>query len=208
MKEPTCSEITEALVDYADGELSAEAATTLRTHLAGCPLCRARLDALRRSLALAWTIWEENEQSVWAGAQTPEPRRSRTGLWAKTPSRGLIAAGLAILIGAGLLRGLGHRQVAQLNGPTTTSGHRPAAACDHAEALPTAPSLQEIEAEIAAAGAAARLLAAADLLAAQAAGRDIACQRYHYILATYPNTPAALECEVRLASVCKQRDEP
>lgn len=63
-----------------------------------------------------------------------------------------------------------------------------------------APTLAEIEQRIAAAGTAARLLAATDQLEAQASLRGMAENQYRYILAKYPDTEAAVEARLRLKS--------
>jgi anti-sigma factor RsiW len=46
-----CTEYADALVDFSDGELSAEERGLVEQHLVGCPACRAELERLDASLA-------------------------------------------------------------------------------------------------------------------------------------------------------------
>ena len=60
------------------------------------------------------------------------------------------------------------------------------------------PTFAEIERKITETGAAARLLAAADLLAEQADAESIVKRQYRYVVQTYPETLAAAEAELRI----------
>ena len=54
-----CEQITEMLVDYADGQLSAGESRQVVEHLAKCEHCRSILRALKRSLDLAGELFEK-----------------------------------------------------------------------------------------------------------------------------------------------------
>ncbi len=56
----SCKEIADVLVDYADGQLSAERASNVAGHLAECSDCRDLLRGLRESLELAQVIWQDS----------------------------------------------------------------------------------------------------------------------------------------------------
>jgi len=58
--------------------------------------------------------------------------------------------------------------------------------------------LAEIEREITESGSAARLLAAADLLAKYPDAKTIVERQYRYIVETYPETPAAAKAKLRI----------
>ena len=61
MTGPDCEMSRESLVDYVDGELPAADAATVAAHVARCPTCRQRVQALQRSLAAAREIWAAAE---------------------------------------------------------------------------------------------------------------------------------------------------
>jgi anti-sigma factor RsiW len=58
MPPEACGQYWQQLVDFADGELQAVEAAQVARHLAACPACRRRLQALRQSLAAAQGIWQ------------------------------------------------------------------------------------------------------------------------------------------------------
>ena len=62
------------------------------------------------------------------------------------------------------------------------------------------PTLAEIEQQIEQSASAARLLAAADMLAQYAQTESIVRNQYDYIINTYPKTPAAAQAKERLNS--------
>ena len=65
----------------------------------------------------------------------------------------------------------------------------------------SAPTLAEIESQIAASASAARMLAAVDKLGTQPALREIAKSQYRYIIDKYPDTPAAEPARLKLESL-------
>ena len=67
--------------------------------------------------------------------------------------------------------------------------------------IPSAPTLAEIENQIAASASAARMLAAVDKLGTQPALREIAKSQYRYIIDKYPDTPAAEPARLKLESL-------
>ena len=70
--------------------------------------------------------------------------------------------------------------------------HRPA---------PSAPTMAEIESQIAASASAARMLAAASQLETQTSLRDVAENQYRYIVQRYPDTAAAEPARLKLESL-------
>jgi hypothetical protein len=73
------------------------------------------------------------------------------------------------------------------------------------DSRPASDAEAAIELQVERAGSSAQMLAAADLLAAQPAGREIACERYRYIATECANYPAAEIAAERLASLCTER---
>lgn len=57
MIDPSCPDIQDVLVEYADGELPPLVAKQVAEHVLRCAGCRAELQCLRRSLALAHQVW-------------------------------------------------------------------------------------------------------------------------------------------------------
>ena len=64
MKNLSCQEIEEILVDYSDGLLSQEENMRVSQHLENCENCRNLLGALGRSLELSSLIWEDNLRDI------------------------------------------------------------------------------------------------------------------------------------------------
>jgi hypothetical protein len=183
MNDAECETISESLVDYADGELPATESASVSQHLTTCGGCRARLDALRRSLEAAHTIWADAQSELIAAGQPRRtdiaPRRS----WVRRA--GLAAAALVLMIG-------GERVWKQLARPTV----------DPIPPTSRGPSLAEIEREIHLAALPVQMLAAADFLAEQSGGQEIACERYEYIAAAYPDSDAAIESARKHLQLC------
>ena len=164
-----CEDIAEILVDYADGELSAEQSSMVAEHLAGCDDCRRLVEGLRRSLELAETIWEDNlepTETIRIAAPTRTSRRS----W-----RRYAAAAAAVLVVSAI-----SIVWCITRSPSTRQ-----------------PTFAEIERKITEAGNAARLLAAADLLNGYSEAGNIAQRQYRYIVETYPDTSAASKAKSR-----------
>ena len=96
--------------------------------------------------------------------------------------------------------------------PTAPSSSRLADLAPHAVSQSVVQRLARVSAtarelalDIERAGIAMQLLATADILAEQPGGEEFACERYRYVLATYPDTEAALQSESRLGSLCEER---
>jgi len=59
-----CEDAGPRLIDFDDGGLDDETATSLRRHLDDCPACRADLDTIRRWRGLG-TTWRDAEVPPW-----------------------------------------------------------------------------------------------------------------------------------------------
>jgi predicted anti-sigma-YlaC factor YlaD len=168
--EKTCEEIRERLVDYADGQLSPSEASEVAEHLEKCEGCRRTLQALQKSLELAGLIWEDGL------AETKEIRAPIHGKVRKIrwPRYAAVAAGILLVV-------------------TTSIVWR-------ASIKPTKKeiSFAEIERKITESGSAARLLAAAELLAEYPDAQSIVKEQYRYIIQTYPETSAANKAKLKI----------
>ena len=177
-----CHEIEPLLVDYADGDLPAEDSARVTEHVAGCDECRCTLAALRRSLELAGAVWQADEASL-AGVRIPIAQRRRgTRRWMPA----LAAAAILLAVG---VASLWWRR---------TPAEQPTAG-------PAGQTIAEQEETLNKVGAAAQLLAAADCLAEQPGGLEIAVERYRYIIATYPQTDAASAAAARVRAHQERR---
>jgi len=166
----SCKEIEELLVDYADQELCASESNEVAEHLAKCPHCRRKLQALQRSLELAGVIWEDGLAETEA-IRIPVPEKARKFRWARYTA---IAASILLVVTISIVwRVLVRPAEKEL-------------------------TFVEIERRIIEAGSAARLLAAADLLAKYPDAEPIVEKQYRYIVRTYPETPAAAEAKLRM----------
>jgi len=166
----SCENIADMLVDYADGRLSPGESSKVAAHLAKCKDCRGSLEALQRSLELAGVIWEDQLAEIEA-VRIQIPEKVRKFSW-----RGyaVIAAGILLVVAiSSVLKVL----------------------VGHTEKEPT---FAEIEQKIDESYSAARLLAAADLLAKYPDTEAIAKRQYHYVVKKYPQTPAAAEAKLRI----------
>ena len=183
MKDATCRDVADKLVEYADGELPPDEAALVARHLADCRRCHAVVVALQRSLELAKAVWADVEVGGSEEQESANPvwwRRDRV-------RRSLMAASIAIVfVGS----------IAWYVGTVTDDGSK---------AKPTFASrsitLAEAEQEIMEVGISTRMLAVADYLAEHSVGRDIAAERYRYILQTYPETEAAQLARSRLQAI-------
>ena len=177
-----CEKIAESLVDFSDGELPAAESALVAEHLAGCASCRQELDSLRRSLDAAQILWRNAETELTAAG---EPQMRSGSVRRRTA---LIAASVLLLASGGLLWKAATRQD------------------DSISPASKAPSLAEIERQIHLAAIPVQMLGAANFLAEQAGGQEIACQRYEYIATAYPDSHAAIESRERYLQLWGEGD--
>jgi len=168
--ERSCEDIREMLVDYADVRLLPSEANRVAEHLTKCEHCQKMLEALQSSLELAEVVWEDGL------AETKEIRAPIHGKVRKIrwPRYAAIAAGILLVVTTSIVwRTLMRPAKKEL-------------------------SFAEIERKITEAGNAARLLAAAELLAEYPDAEAIVKQQYRYIVETYPETTAAAEVKLKI----------
>ena len=183
MAPDTCDSWFEQLVDYADGELDEAQRAHVAAHLQACPDCGRRLEALRKSLALAQGVWSERAAEL---QQIPAPNTAR-GIRTRRRAPWLaIAAAAAVLLV--VLRPLQSPRPA----PVVPAG---------AEER----SVAQIEQEIWEVGMASEMLLVADMLAATPGGEPYAVNRLRFITENYADTRPAREAEVRLATLNERR---
>ena len=165
----SCEEISRMLVDYTDGRLSQGETNDVSAHLAECENCRKFLDVLQRSLSLANVVWEDGLSDV---------EKIHIQIHAKTKIHWLryaaVAAGILIVIITSFV----------LRKPP--------------EPVRDEHSFAEIERKINDSASAAKLLAAAELLAEYPDAQSIVNRQYSYIIERYPDTTAAAEAELKM----------
>lgn len=166
----SCEEIAEILVDYAEGQLSPSASSEVAKHLAKCSSCRGTLEALQKSLCLADVIWKDGLVDI-TPVRIQISRKKRQLVWRRYAA---IAASILLVLACSIV-------LRTWVGPTQKG-----------------PTLAEIERRISESGSAARLLAAADLLAEYPDAETIAKQQYRYIVERYPETAAAAKAKLRI----------
>ncbi|MBA7668713.1 hypothetical protein ES703_76828 [subsurface metagenome] len=166
----SCEDISEMLVDYADGQLSASESSEVAEHLVKCESCRRTLEALQHSLELTGVIWEDGLAETKT-IRIPIPRKVIKLRW---PRYAAIAASILLVLTSAVV----WRALVK---PTEKE-----------------PTFAEIERKITEAGNAARLLAATDLLAQYTDAKTVANHQYRYILETYPDTTAATAAKSRI----------
>jgi len=166
----SCKEIDKMLVDYADGRLPLGESSEVAEHLAKCERCRRILNALQRSLELTGIIWQDGLAET-EDIHIPIAHKTRQAHW---PRYAAIAAGILLIFTVSVIR---HALV-----DPSKSG----------------PPFAEIERRISDSASATRLLAAADLLAKYPDTEAIAKRQYHYVVKTYPETPAASKAKLRI----------
>jgi len=76
----SCEDISDMLVDYADGQLSPSESSEVAEHLTKCEQCQRTLQALQRSLELAGVIWEDGLAETEA-IRIPIPKKVRKVHW-------------------------------------------------------------------------------------------------------------------------------
>jgi anti-sigma factor RsiW len=168
--EKSCEEVKKLLVDYADGQLPTGESSEVAEHLAKCQHCGTTLKALKRSLDLAGIIWEDGLKEI-KGTPIPAMRRVSKFGWRRYAA---IAAAILIVTGISMIW------------RTITRPKEPG------------PTFAEVERRISESASAARLLAAAELLAKYPDAQSIVKKQYSYIVETYPDTAAAAEAKLRI----------
>jgi predicted anti-sigma-YlaC factor YlaD len=168
--ETSCKNIEDMLVDYADGRLSPTDSSDVAEHLAKCEHCRMLLGGLERSLELTGVIWADSLAETEA-IQFPISGNARRLRWLRYAA--VAASILAVVTTSVLWRAFVRPKDTEL-------------------------TFAEIGHKITESGNAARLLAAADLLAKHTDTKDIAKRQYHYVVERYPGTPAAAEAKLRI----------
>lgn len=170
MMASSCKEFERMLVDYADGRLSAGESSKVAAHLVKCEDCRRTLEALKRSLKLAGIIWEDGLSETEA-IRITVAKKVRKFRWTRYAA---VAASILLVVTCSIV----WRALVR---PTEKE-----------------PVFAEIERRISESGSAARLLAAADMLAQYPDTEAIAKRQYHYVVKKYPQTPAAAEAKLRI----------
>jgi anti-sigma factor RsiW len=168
--EKSCEQIEKLLVDYADGELPPRQSSKVTGHLAKCRRCRSTLKALQRSLDLAAVIWKDGLKEI-EGTSIPAMRRVSKLGWRRYAA---IAAAILIVTSISVVW------------RTMTRPKEPG------------PTFAEVERRILESASAARLLAAAELLAKYPDAQSIVKEQYNHIVETYPDTAAAAEARLRI----------
>ncbi len=161
MMKMTCKKYTGRIVDYVDGELPEDETQRMAQHLTGCERCRRTAQALERSLGLARVIWSANLGDSESPAQSEPARRSRRIRFYAIAAGTLVAA-----------------SVLMVTMPKRPQEHVPV-------------PFEEVEQQIARAGAAAELLAATQILARCEGTEAVVERQYQFILQEYAGTPAA-----------------
>lgn len=168
--ERSCEEIREMLVDYADGQLLPSDSKKVADHLAECEHCRKMLDALQRSLELAGVIWA-NGLAETKEIRVSIPGKAKKIYWFRYAA---VAASILLVLTTSIV----WRRLVK----------------------PTRKELTfaEIERKITESASAARLLAAAELLAEFPDAQSIVKEQFRYIVETYPETAAAAEAKSKI----------
>ncbi len=103
-----CRIYTESLTALMDGELSPKEETAIRTHLSGCPSCRAEFQSLDYSYKLIDHMHEiEFEPASWPQIQARLATTSRSSFFSKLKFPGLWipigAVGALLLVATSLM---------------------------------------------------------------------------------------------------------
>ena len=156
-----CEEFADKILDYVDGELPEDEAQAVAGHLAECDRCRRTAEAMERSLGLAKVLWSANL----------DESESTTGpmIWLGSRRTWFYAIAASVLVTASTLL-------------FTVSDRHPQA---------TPIRFEDVERQVADAGAAAQLLAATQILAQCEGTESIVEEQYQYILNNYAGTHAA-----------------
>lgn len=162
-----CKEFADRIVDYVDGELPETEAQAVAQHLVACEPCRRTAEALDRSLGLAKALWSDNLGNKGASTRSASSPRFHRIRVYAVAASVLIAASVVLL---------------------TVANRRP---------RPSAIRIEDVERQVAKAGAAAELLAATQILAQCEGTESIVQEQYRYILAEYAGTPAAESIRIK-----------
>ena len=178
MTDSPCGTIRDLLVDYDDDTLPVAQAARVQRHLADCADCRAERQALRRSLELAREVWTEAAAEVEARpVHRPVSRLKRV-------PRAALAGAAAAAIVAGAALWLWNARTIESNG----------GAVEDPSPISVAQAVRMIERE----GAAARLAASAEILAARPETGEFARDALRYVTANYADTVAGKEAESKM----------
>ncbi len=166
----SCEQIREMLVDYADGRLSPGDLNKVAEHLAKCRNCRRILDALQRSLELTEVIWADALEQT-KDIRVSIPAKTKKIHWFRYAA---VAAGILVVVTTSTLwRALVKPAKEEIN-------------------------FEDIERRITESANAARLLAAAELLARYSDNDAIVKEQYRYIVDTYPQTSEAEKARLKI----------
>ena len=177
MTEKMCDKISqEKLVAFADGDLSASESQEVSKHIDHCESCRAMVEALQQSIELAKVSWAA-EYAKWPKWRLRDkPRLSRWPVVRVVA----VAASILLLLGVGLI----WRLVPEPGKPARNGE-----------------VIARLEQTVIRVGAAAQMLAVADMLANQPGGRDYARERYKEIVTGYSDTEYAAQAKLRLKTL-------
>jgi len=195
-----CEYIQDMLVEYADGELSADKEQSVRQHLAQCENCQAELKRLEDSLELARSVWNEQMQET-------KTTRSRSTKWVKY---GIPAAAAVLMVTALMIWQRGRMDKSTNVGRTGNAVQTGQVATGDDVDEPTAysqmirqMSREEVLRFAKRAGEAARMLAAAEQLRQFDDVDEMIRNQYLYITENYPRTKAAQKASQRIKTMRK-----
>jgi predicted anti-sigma-YlaC factor YlaD len=174
MRQNECKEIAGMLVDYSDGQLSEGKSQIVERHLKKCHNCRKYLGDLQQSLDVVKDIWQENLAEIESVEISVPTKVRRKANW----KYAAIAAGLLIVAGI-----FSVTMPQNMQRPTDMM------------------TAEQVERKISESASALRLLATADLLREYEGVKDILNKLYQNIIATYPDTKAAMEAKNRIKSL-------
>jgi predicted anti-sigma-YlaC factor YlaD len=193
MTNQSCKTVRQLLVDYSDEELPQADAQRVAAHLAECSGCRSELRRLEHSLEAAQAVWRESAARAPARGTCPVDRRPRP-----IPATAVLVACAAVLmvaVGTWFFLRVGppsEVDQVELAGPV-----EPPRETEEPAAGPPAEDM-DVGTMIARAGRAARLAAAAELLATQPGLERYREQTEQYLAKTYRGTPAGDRAATRI----------
>lgn len=202
MTRQSCKTVRELLVDYSDGELPEGDAQRVAAHLGECFGCRSELRLLEHSLELARAVWRESAARAPACGTCPVDRRPRP-----IPAAAVLVACVAVLavaVGTWFFLRVGSRDEVdqvEMAGPVEPPGET-----EEPAAVPPAEDI-DVGALIARAEQAARLAAAAELLATQPGLERYREQTEQYLAKTYRGTPAGDRAALKINPLPKKEPE-